>query len=161
MPAPEAAQQVEQAKDYCLRLLSRRLRSEQELRRALARRGVLPEIVDQTVARLVELGLIDDREFAAAWVQGRLGARSLGRRALLAGLHRLGVDHEVARDTVEALAPATGEAETASDLARRKLGRRALDRQERARLLRLLVGRGFSYPAALEAVRGLESERSA
>lgn len=156
----EPAEALEQAKACCLRLLGYRLRSEQELRRALAQRGIPPAITDQAIARLAELGLVNDREFAAAWVQSRLGGRALGRRALLSGLARLGVDSAVAGETVEALLPEQGETAAALELARRRLGGQTLDRQVRARLLRLLVGRGFSYPVAVEAVRGLEREQA-
>ena len=157
-PTAEPASELERAKGYCLRLLSYRLRSEQELRRALERRGVSPAVRQSCLQRLQELGLVNDQEFARAWVESRLSGSIVGRNRLLAGLSRLGVDKEIASEAVAALAPDAAQAEHARELASRRLGTGLLDQKAKGRLARLLVGRGFSPAVAYQVVRGLERE---
>jgi hypothetical protein len=62
------------------RFLELRSRSVDEVRRHLT--GRLPaELVEGAIARLLELGMLDDRAFAQAWVESRDRARPRGERA--------------------------------------------------------------------------------
>ncbi len=85
----------EQAYQRALRYLSYRPRSEAELRAYLTRRGVEPSTIEQILARLRELGLVDDAAFARAWVENRGTFRPRGRRALRAELRQKGIPSEV------------------------------------------------------------------
>ena len=49
-----------------------------------ARPATAPELVDGAIARLAELGMLDDEAFARAWVESRDRARPRGERALAA-----------------------------------------------------------------------------
>lgn len=79
----------ERAWDYALWLLGRQAYTSSELAERLRRRGLEPELRERVVARLRELGLLDDRAYAAAYVRRRRGER--GRHALRAELLRKGV----------------------------------------------------------------------
>ena len=65
------ADERHQAQEAALRLLAYRPRSEAELRHRLARRGLASGVVEETVARLREQGLLDDAAFARFWVETR------------------------------------------------------------------------------------------
>ena len=82
----------EVARELCLQLLTARPRAAAELRTACEARGVPPEVAAQVVARLGEVGLVDDEAFAAAFVESRHRSRGLSRRALEAELRRRGVE---------------------------------------------------------------------
>jgi len=79
----------ERAWDYALWLLGRQAYTSSELAERLRRRGLEPERRERVVARLRELGLLDDRAYAAAYVRRRREER--GRHALRAELQRKGV----------------------------------------------------------------------
>lgn len=73
-----------------MRLLGRRAHSRVEMERKLARRGYTPEEVDSALARLDELGYLNDLSFAEGLV--RLRSASRGPRAVSAELAQRGVD---------------------------------------------------------------------
>ena len=80
------------AVDAGLRLLGRRAHSRAELRQKLTRRGYEPEDVQGALARLAELGYLDDAAFARGLVRRRSGSR--GALALAAELAAKGIDRE-------------------------------------------------------------------
>ena len=110
------------ALDAGLNLLSRRAHSRAEIRRKLGRRGYGEEEVESTVARLVELGYLDDRAFAEGHVRRR--SPLLGRLALSAELAARGVDRDVADEALGGL-NADGQLASATRLAERLVGRKA------------------------------------
>jgi len=142
------------------RFLEVRSRSEAEVRRRLTRAGYRPELVDGAIARLVDLGMLDDRAFATAWVESRDRAHPRGERAIREELRLKGVDRGII-DTVLAdrrtAASVLGQDEADRDvpsadriaaerlLARhgRALARVADPRQRRQRAYALLARNGF------------------
>lgn len=79
------------------RYLEARSRSVAELRRHLLDGGYRPALVDGAVARLSELGFLDDDAFARAWVASRDRSRPRGERALRLELVRKGIDEATIR----------------------------------------------------------------
>lgn len=77
--------------------LSVRSRSVEETRRRLRHLGYPAALCDQVVDRLVELGYLDDLEFARAWIESRDRARPRGAVALRRELQLKGIAH----DTIE------------------------------------------------------------
>ncbi len=139
-----------------LRLLSYRARSEAELRQRLARRGTPPPIVDETLARLRDLGLVDNEAFARSWVEGRDQASPRGRRLLAAELRAKGV----ARQTIQESLAALDEDDAAyRAAARRARSLAALPYTDfRRRLGDFLLRRGFDYEVVRETVARLWQE---
>lgn len=131
--------------------LAARPRSEAEVRRRLQRAGATPAAVDRAIARLLELRYLDDAAFAIGRAAD-LARRGYGPRAIEARLAAAGVRGAPASDGA---ARAVGDevALARAALERRLRGRAfaALERAEQARLLRWLVGRGFSPGAARAA----------
>jgi regulatory protein len=83
------------------RLLGSRPRSADEVRRRLCDAGYRDDLVKVTLARLTELGYLDDAAFARAWVESRDRTRPRGARALRDELRRKGI---AAADAEAALA---------------------------------------------------------
>lgn len=79
------------------RYLEARSRSVAEVRRHLASAGYASALVDGAIARLLELGYLDDTAFAGSWVASRDRARPRGERALRVELARKGVADETIR----------------------------------------------------------------
>ncbi len=74
------------------RFLEARSRSVTEVRRRLSSAGYRPELVDGAIARLLDLGVLDDEAFARAWVESRDRARPRGERAIRDELRLKGID---------------------------------------------------------------------
>jgi regulatory protein len=137
------------------RLLTTRARSERELGDRLARAGFDDSVVESTLRRLRELGLVDDADFARRWVQERASAKGLGPALLMSELRSKGVDVAVAE---AALAEAgRDEVAQATELAAslvRKVARKPLDRQAGS-LWQMLRRKGYSSDAAEAAVKAV------
>jgi regulatory protein len=133
----------EQAYERALRFLGPRPRSEAEVRRRLSEKGVEVTVVDAILQRLRRAGLVNDREFAAYWVENRLNFRPRSQRALRVELRQKGVSNEVLQDVLAG----TDDAQAAYDLASRRAARlRGMERQEfRRKLGGFLARRGFDY----------------
>ncbi|MEO8745605.1 MAG: RecX family transcriptional regulator [Candidatus Dormiibacterota bacterium] len=146
---PRKNQPVGSALDAGLRLLGRRAHSRVELRRKLARRGYSTNETEAALSRLVELGYLDDKAFAAGHVRRRGGVR--GPLALSAELAARGVDRAEAD---AALAAFDQEAQLASAtyLAERLCARKLVGgyREMLDQVGSKLVRRGFS-PAIVRA----------
>jgi regulatory protein len=104
--------------------------------------------------RFEEVGLVDDRAFARAWVQSRQPGKGLARRALAQELRCKGVDDEVARAALEEVDP-DDEVETARTLVRRRL--RTVGGLDRATAVRRLTGmlarKGYPPSVCCQVVR--------
>lgn len=76
------------------RFLEVRSRSVSEVRRRLGGAGYRAELVDGAIARMTELGMLDDEAFARTWVESRDRARPRGERAIREELRLKGIDRE-------------------------------------------------------------------
>jgi regulatory protein len=135
------------------RFLASRPRATGELRERLEGAGFEPPVVARVVARLTELGLLDDEAFARQWVEERSGRR--GGAALIAELGARGVDRAVAERALESVG--ADELDSATALAMeqiRRVGSLPL-RTQAARLTGALARRGYSPEVVREAVRAV------
>jgi regulatory protein len=155
-PQPDA-DPVAVAREICLRLLTDRARTRQELAQVLARKGVPDEAAAAVLDRFDEVGLIDDAAFAGQWVRSRHGHRGLGRRAIAVELRRKGVADDIAG---EALAEVDAESEDrrARELVDRKLRSVTLTTSEQRattgrRLVGMLARKGYGAGTAYRVVR--------
>ncbi|MFR9751774.1 recombination regulator RecX [Nocardia sp. 004] len=152
---------VEQAKRVCLRLLGVRAYSRAELVQRLTTKGYAPEVSEQALDRLAEVGLVDDAAFAEQWVHSRHRFSGKGRQALARELRRKGVAQSDAAPALAAITAADEEAR-ATELIHRKLRSlpRDLDR-DRAfrRLAGMLARRGYAQHMIYRVVEAALAER--
>ncbi|MEX0786716.1 MAG: regulatory protein RecX [Dehalococcoidia bacterium] len=138
------------ALDSALRLLSYRPRSARELGERLRRKGYQRPVVERTLARLRELGYLDDAAFARFWTETRQSLRPRSKRLLAADLRRRGIASETAEEATAELS----DDEAAYEAAGRRMS--ALSGLEyrtfRERLGRFLTSRGFSYGVARKTI---------
>jgi regulatory protein len=127
-----------------LHFLSYRPRSSAEIRQNLAKRGSPAALVDETLARLQRAGLVNDMDFARAWVENRNTFRPRSKSALQFELRRKGIGDEIVRPVLDELVDEQALAfEAARKYALRLAGREWLD--FRQKLSGFLARRGFSY----------------
>jgi regulatory protein len=138
--------------------LAARPRSVDETRRRLRHLGYPHGLVDEVVARLVEVGYLDDDSFARLWVESRDRARPRGEFALRRELGAQGVAKEVV-DEVIAERSESAEKEDADHAAavallnqrRASLEREPDPRKRRQKAYALLARNGFD-PETCRAV---------
>jgi regulatory protein len=147
VPEEDGPEAVKRATEVCLRLLTQRARSQQELRLALQRKGFSERVSDEVLQKLQGYGYVDDARFAQDRAASLLSRGRLGPRGVLQRLEAHGLDEDAAR---EALSRASGAVEfdalaaARQVLEKRGLAGRPLTAKERARAGRLLDSRGFS-----------------
>ena len=79
------------AREIGLRLLDARARSRAELAEAMAKKFVPAEVITEILDRFEEVGLVDDAQFAALWVEGQQRRMKSGR-VLRQELRRMLID---------------------------------------------------------------------
>ena len=149
-----------------LRFLEVRSRSIAEVRRRLTGAGYQPELVEGAVARLVELGMLDDAAFGTAWLESRDRARPRGERALRQELRTKGLDGALVDDLLVERAAAGEDVDRVG--AERVLARHASalarvtdPRARRQRAYALLARNGFDPEMCATAVRAFMADEPA
>ena len=134
--------ETERAIQYALRVLGYRARSAAEMRTRLARKGFAAGAIEHTLARLIELGLLDDRDCALGVVAAR---RGFGTARLKQSLRQKGIDRDLAEEVLTGFST-EDEAASAWQVATRALRATPLPPAIEAilRLRRMLHRRGFS-----------------
>jgi regulatory protein len=87
--------------NYALKLLGSRDYAEKELRSRLSSRAAAEPDVDHVVARLRELGFLDESRFARVKAEDAASRRLVGRRRILLELEGREVESEVIERVVE------------------------------------------------------------
>lgn len=147
---------VAQAVNKAASFLAYRPRSTAEVRRSLAGKGFTDAVIDAALARLTDMGYLDDRAFAAYWVDNRAQFKPLGARALRYELRRHGVPAAIIEDALQAV-DAADSAYNAAASQRRRL--RGSDRAAfRAKVGAFLQRRGFAYDTISEVLGRLMAE---
>lgn len=149
--ALEAAEQRVQAHAAALRLLSHRARSEKEMRTRLAMRGIATAVIDEEIERLQRAGLLNDEEFARAWVEDRKRLAPRGRRMLRYELLGRGIPPE----SVDMATRDVDDLGTALELARSRARGSALESYDTFlnKVGGFLRRRGFDYGVISQALR--------
>jgi len=78
----QAEDAKERALQQALLFLSYRARSESEIRKNLQKHEIPEAVIDETLERLKQDGLANDRQFAKAWVENRSAFRPRSKRVL-------------------------------------------------------------------------------
>jgi regulatory protein len=140
-----------------LHFLSYRLRSSAEVRQNLLKHGLSDALIEETVNRLQEAGLVNDEAFARAWVENRNTFRPSGKPALRMELRRKGLSDEIVQSVLDTQVNEEALAfEAARKYARRLAGQ---DRPEfRQKLGGFLARRGFSYAVIAPVVSEVWNE---
>jgi regulatory protein len=135
------------------KLLAHRAHSEAEIHAAMHRWGCCEEVVQDAMARLKELDLVDDLAFARQWVEERGGRKGLAVARVWDELMVKGVAPEIAQQAIEeAGLDDEGRARDVAAGLLRKVARRPLA-QQAVSLQQMLVRRGFDLETAMVAVR--------
>jgi regulatory protein len=149
---------------YAVGALARQMRTVAELKRLMIRRvepGDPGEAkVAAVVARLLDQSYLDDPAFASTYTRLRQENQSFGKRRVQQELTRKGLQGELVASTLESAYAQVSE----EDLARRYLARKRIAKPENekqtARLIRRLIGAGFSFAIISKLLKNWEIDCS-
>jgi regulatory protein len=147
---------VQGAYSAALALLGARELSEHQLRQRLARKKYSADDIDDAVRRLKADGTLNDRRAAVATARLESAVKHRGRVRVLQKLRQLGIDGSIAEDAVAEVFAYVDERDALGRALDRRLRGKSsneLDEKGRARIVRALVGQGFSLEAILKALR--------
>ena len=149
-----SAMQLESEKttalDKALTHITVSMKTEREIRTYLKKKGYLEDVCDYVVEKMKSYGFLDDGAYSVAYVEGV--KKRKGRRLIAAELKRKGVSDE---EIEGALATITGEAESAKAILQKYLRGKTLDRKTLQKGYAYLIGKGFDYETAREALRAI------
>ena len=144
-----------------LEFLSRRDRSEAELRRKLLAKEIPDEEIDAVVARLMELRYLDDRRLAERLATSAMsGGTGYGIRLAL-DLSRRGIPRDIVDETLARLTSEHDERDLVRSLLTRKFpdfDSATADNREKARVMNYLLRRGFTRSAVYEVMKNPSAE---
>ena len=142
--------------DAAMLYLGYRPRSEAEMRQRLAKRGFNEQSIGSALARLKELGMLDDAEFARFWRDSRQDFSPRSRAMTRIELKRKGVAEEIIGQALSDVSDEDSAYRAARERARRLIGS---DYQTfRRRLGEYLKRRGFGYGIIKKVVGQLWQE---
>ena len=154
----ERARDPEAVREAALKVLERTRRTRSDLRRRLRDKGYAESLVAEVLDRLAGVGLLDDAEYAHAFLVERWGRRAAGWRRLEQELRRRGVSG----DDIDRARARFVERQGGADEVR--LARRVVEqaarryaglepRIRRQRLYALLARRGFDGETIEQALK--------
>jgi regulatory protein len=156
--ALQEADAREVALQKALHFLSYRARSLDEVRKNLEKHEIPGTVIESTLERLQNAGLLNDHDFARTWVENRNTFRPRGRRALRMELRQKGLPESVIEDTLE---QTTDEEALALQAARKQM--RKLERLDwpdfRNKMGAFLSRRGFPYEVVVAVTRQVWQEK--
>jgi regulatory protein len=132
-------------KEKAVRLISRRARTNLEIKTALDNLSIEASIREGILSELRETGLIDDRRFAYEFVRVKMDVRRLGPHRLRHDLRRLGIRKSI----IEEVLDRSFDTETQEIMVRALIARRAgnhrMDERAARRTVDFLRRKGFDY----------------
>lgn len=132
-----------------LDLLMRRNRSEWELRDYLKRKDYTVDIIEKILDRLNRAGYVDDKKFAAMWVENRRLLKATSKRKLQVELRQKRVADEIIQEVLSE--DETDERQVLKDLIAKK--RQQTRYQDDQKLMAYLLRQGFNYDDVKSAVQ--------
>jgi regulatory protein len=147
------------AKNIAVNYLSYRQRNSKEIIDHLMKKGFLRECAEDVTHQLQSANMVNDLEFARAFVRDRLKRKPTGQALLRMQLIAKGIPSSMTDMVLAELISPQNQQASAFEAAKRKMrlmhySKKDLGEEKRKkRLLDFLLRRGFSYEIALHTVR--------
>lgn len=147
------AQEQKRAKDYAVKLLSHRQRSQREIEDKMEQKGYDGNVINKTLKWLKEYGLINDEDFAKEFVISK--SKNYGSKRIRIELSRKGVEEGIIDDILNREVDCEREYDIALECAKKKI--KAYRGEKRDAVYRKLGSylqrRGFSYDIICKVLR--------
>jgi regulatory protein len=148
-----------QAKNIAINYLSYRQRSSKEIIDHLTKKGFARECAEDVTDQLKSVQMVNDLEFARAFVRDRLKRRPTGQALLRMQLLTKGITSSMADMVLAGLISPQSQQASALQAVKRKIQmthyskKNLNEEKQKKRLLDFLLRRGFSYEIALKTIR--------
>jgi regulatory protein len=146
----------EKTMQRAFRLLSYKPRSRAELRaRLLEKEWAEEAVVDSVIARLEQLGYLDDEQLASSLISSRIERNPLGPSRIQRDLKRRKLSAETVENALDRAFSEHNEEELIERAIAKRLRLKGIPttREESKKLFDYLIRRGFSYDLVLRKVR--------
>jgi len=144
---------LSRAREYALKLLEYRERSEQEIKERMARKNYNERLIKSTIEFLKNHNLVNNRRFARMWAESCL-RRSYGRWKVQTDLNKKGIDEEIVEEVLRESYSKVDEVQIALALIQKKWP--SLKKEKNTLLRRVsdfLKRRGFPFEVIAEVIR--------
>lgn len=126
--------------DYIVDYVSKYLKSEKQIRDKLKEKNFSPECIEETISKAKKYNYIDDEYVAGVYARSK--SKSSGKVKIKSELIKMGISKDIAESETEGL----DYKDSAIALAEKYLkGRKKITLEEKNKLYRYLLSRGFSY----------------
>ena len=152
MEKDQQAEVYQKALDY----ISFKPRTTQETRKKLQQAGYETSLIDKTIEKLSNNGLLNDENYAEQWVEERLRLKPRSKRVLIYELQKKGIPENL----IQSAAEDVDDYQSAYEIAGNRLYRyEGLSKFEfRNKLGNYLAGKGYSYDVISETTQRLWEE---
>lgn len=147
--------------EYAMKYLTVKDRTVSEMQKYLDGKDFGEADIDAAIARLIELGLLNDARYAQRFVETRLAAKPVSKRHLYEQLRGHGVgtaEIEAALASVDTDDELSNACAVAEKFVRQF--RELEPEKRRERVLSRLISRGYSYDTAAKALNAALSEET-
>ncbi|MBF0588032.1 MAG: regulatory protein RecX [Magnetococcales bacterium] len=157
---PEVAQLDMKLYNRAIRFLARRPYGVMELRRRLSRDGCDEQALEHVLARCLEMGYLDDAQFAESFARNRVVHQLYGPARVWRDLRQLDVEKSLIERALSLAWEEVDQMEGARRALRKRYGRTVEkdvpDRREKKRRYDFLCRRGFDYDVVWDVLEGSE-----
>ncbi|NLV75851.1 MAG: recombination regulator RecX [Tissierellia bacterium] len=94
-------EELSKAKDQALKFLTYRQRSKKEIINKLKSKGYEEDIIENTLSYLEEYGLVNDVEFAKAFMRDKINLNKFGPTRIKYELYKKGIDDSIIEEVLE------------------------------------------------------------
>ena len=147
------------SRNYALKLIERRDRTEKEIVTKLREKGYDEEIIEKETAFLTEYGYIDDKRFAEHFINDAINLKKWGKSRIRTELLRKGVQRELVENMLEDAFLEVSDDRLYSLMELRFKNSDLSSMKERTRIFNFYMRRGFSPDEIKGAINKLCSFR--
>ena len=157
--APERLDEIQeeneraQALDKAMTHLSSTMKTEKQMRDFLKKKGYVDGVCDYVLEKLRDYRFVDDAQYCAQYAE--TAGRNMGARRIAMELKQRGADEAAIEGALSGL---TGQSEAAKAAAQKYMKNREFTRENLSKTFRYLMGRGFDYETAKEALTSLGAD---
>ena len=138
--------------ELAYRYLNRCDRTESEVRRHLAGKGVEPDAAEDAIATLRDQGYLDDARYARLFAEHERALEGWGSERIRGTLALRGIDRELIDAAVQADGGPGAEMDRALEILRLRFPSLPRERRDRDRALAVLLRKGYDIELALDAL---------
>lgn len=153
----------EKTLNLALRMISRRAQSVSQLREKLEEKSPAnDEVIEQVINRLLELGYLNDGNFAYQYATNKLNIKAFGRNRLKQALVEKQVSVEVVEQTLSQVFDEQNEEELCEQAIKKylRIHGKPSDIKENKKIFGHLIRLGFPYDLVIKKIRAIRQDIS-